>query len=387
MSTSKIFITGKAKDNTPEILVYGYIGGEDVCSGDFIKELRSLEKTSAKINIRINSGGGSVFEGIAIFNAILNSKAEVTTYVDGLAASMATIIALAGKKVYMSKIARFMTHKPSGMSSGNGDQMRKDAQLVDSLELTMAGIYAAKTGKTPEECKTLFMGEGDKWFTAQQALAEGLIDGIYDAPAINAVIEGTGEHGVWDFYNKHRFAAVFTSSKFNNQDMKIENLSAASLAALNITGDITDVSAFDTAIAALKAKADQADVFKAEKETAEAALATLKADSVKADLTAQLEKAIAEKRITVEQKNLFATQYADKPEDLKELLAVMPPFKSVVTPTTELGDATKAELAALMAKSGKELWTSGGLARLKELSAEGYKVKYKEAFDDEPDTE
>src|SRR5690606_29663375 len=119
------------------------------------------------------------------------------------------------------------------------------------------------------------------------------------------------------------------------------------------------------------------------KEQAVAALATLKADNVKNDVKAKLDKAIDEKRITVAQKSVFEKQYADKPEELAELLATMQPFESKVTPQTATAGAT-AELTALMAKSGTELWKEGKLPRLKELDKQAWKAKYKEAFDEEP---
>lgn len=97
--------------------MYGYIGLEEITSNAFVKELKSLEKIASKINLRINSGGGNIFEGITMFNAIRNSKAEIRAYVDGLAASMATVLALAPQKVYMSKAAMFMTHRANGFCS------------------------------------------------------------------------------------------------------------------------------------------------------------------------------------------------------------------------------------------------------------------------------
>lgn len=373
---SKIFITGKAKDNTPEILVYGYIGGEDVCSGDFVKELRNLEKTANKINVRINSGGGSVFEGIAIFNALINSRAEINTYIDGIAASMGSIIALAGKKVYMSKIARFMTHKPSGVSVGSGDDMRNNGKLLDALENTMAGIYAAKTGKSAEECKAAYMGKDDKWFSADEALSEKLVDGIYDAPAINATNDSMDEKTMWAFYNEHRFAAVFTQQN-SKENMELK-LSAASLAALNITAATTDATVIDNAIAQLKAKADQADADKAAKEKAENDLATFKANAEAAEATALLDAAVKDKKMTVEMKNAFATQFKGNLEGLKAIVATLKPYESKVPAKGEGAD--NEELVKLNAKTYSQLDKAGELPRLKELDIELFKAKFKEHY-------
>ncbi|MEQ1678662.1 MAG: head maturation protease, ClpP-related, partial [Chitinophagaceae bacterium] len=350
---------------------------------DFVKELRALEKQYANIDVRINSGGGDVFDGFAIYNALRQSPSVINTYDDGIAGSMGSIIFQAGQKRYISKIGQVMTHKPSAGGYGNSDEMRKKADLLDSVEDMMCSIYVASTGKTKDECKTKFLNGKDNWFNADQAITENLADEKYDAdPIALPASAAMNEEETWKGYNTLRFAAVFTQSQKQHENMELK-LSAASLAALNITAAVTDPTAIDSAIAALKVKADSADALMVEKTTAETALADLKALHVKESVTGQLDKAIAEKRITVEQKNLFATQYADKPDDLKALLAVMKPFESVVTKVATAADGT--ELASLMAKSGEDLFkTDGALERLKALDAGAYAVKYKEYFGSEP---
>lgn len=179
-----IMVVNAAPENkTAEILLYGYIGGDDVVALDFVRELRALEKTCDLINIRINSVGGSIFDGFAIFNAIRAAKCNVDTYIDGIAASMASVIALAGRKCYMSKVARYMSHRASGGCFGNADELRTNAELLEGLESDISNIYAARTGLTPEEAKAKYLPVGkDRWITAQEALSEKIIDGIYDAP-------------------------------------------------------------------------------------------------------------------------------------------------------------------------------------------------------------
>lgn len=382
---NKLFIIGKANDNTPEILVYGVIGSDENNSTDFVKTLKELEKKNRKINIRINSEGGSVLQGLAMYTAIMNSTAEINTYIDGFAGSMAADLSMAGKKVFMSKYARLMTHGASSSGGGNADALRSQAALLDSLDKTRCVIYANRTGKSPEQCMTDYVSrKEDKWFTAEEALAEKLVDEVYDSEPINipATAKGTD---LWSIYNTEKFAAIFNQSQTQTDNMKIE-ISAASKAALGIAGEVADFTALDNAIAQLKAKADAADTFKAEKDEAVTALATLKADNVKNDVKAKLDKAIDEKRITVAQKSVFEKQYADKPEELAELLATMQPFESKVTTQTATAGAT-AELTALMAKSGSELWKEGKLPRVKELDKQAWKAKYKEAFGEEPEEE
>ena len=101
------------------ILLYGDIGEYDdnVRSGDIARELLEAEALTGKVDVRINSNGGEVYSGIAIFNALKNSKADITIYVDGIAASMASVIALCGKPVQMSRYARLMLHSVHEMIS------------------------------------------------------------------------------------------------------------------------------------------------------------------------------------------------------------------------------------------------------------------------------
>lgn len=175
-------INKATKTEAAEILLYGYIGGDEVVAKDFVRELRELEKEYSLINVRINSGGGSIYEGFTIFNAIRNAKVPVDTYVDGLAASMGTVIAAAGRKRYMSKIARQMTHRASGFAFGNADDLRGCADMMEGLEEEIAGIYAECTGLTAAECLAKYIKTGsDRWVTAKQALEEKLIHGIYDS--------------------------------------------------------------------------------------------------------------------------------------------------------------------------------------------------------------
>lgn len=198
---------------TSEIILYGTISPEDVNAGNFISELRQIENKYSTINIRINSVGGSVFDGLAIYNALRQSNAHIETYIDGLAASMASIICLAGKKCNISKSARIMTHLPTVSSVGNSEDLKQSVLLLDGIEKTMLTIYSEKTGKSIDECKHLFMNGRDNWFNAQEAISVKLADNIYDLPGIVSPLETNDANSVYDFYSKQKFAAVFTNSQ------------------------------------------------------------------------------------------------------------------------------------------------------------------------------
>lgn len=175
-------------NETACILLYGDIGrsDDDIRSGDIVRELLEMESTYKKVDVRINSMGGEVYAGIAIFNAFRNSKANVTFYIDGIAASIASVIAACGKPVYMSRFARLMVHSVSGGCYGNKEEIQRCVKEIESLEDTLADIYAGRCKKTKDEIKQMFFDGGEHWFTADEALAMGLIDGIYDTDPVPA---------------------------------------------------------------------------------------------------------------------------------------------------------------------------------------------------------
>jgi len=194
----KKFFNITASGDTATIFLYGYIGEywEGVSSGQIVRELKEAEAKYEKIEVRINSNGGEVFAGIAIFNAFRNSKANIQIFVDGIAASMASVIALCGKPVQMSKYARLMLHSASGGSFGTKDDLKETIKLIESLENTLSEMYAEKTGKTTEEIKSAYFDGKDHWLTADEAMTLGFIDGIYDADPIpeNSTTEQIYQH-------------------------------------------------------------------------------------------------------------------------------------------------------------------------------------------------
>ena len=166
-----------------EMVLYGIIGPYDrIDDKAFIRDFAALAATSKTINLRLNSGGGSVFSGIPIYNAIKSSKVPVTITVEGMAASMASILLQAAgpglRKMY--KNARVMVHKPSGGAAGSATKMRQTADMLDSLEATLADIYVENTGQSETTVQGWLVEGVDRWFTAAEAKAAGLIDEIVD---------------------------------------------------------------------------------------------------------------------------------------------------------------------------------------------------------------
>ncbi len=132
---------------------------------DFLNQLDGV----TKINVHINSGGGSVFGGIAIYNILKRYNAEITVYVEGLAASIASVIAMAGDRIIIPKNAQMMIHKPSSIAWGNADDMRKEADILDGCQKVILNTYMqhTKEGVTPEQINALIDAEtwknGEEW--------------------------------------------------------------------------------------------------------------------------------------------------------------------------------------------------------------------------------
>ena len=141
---------------------------EDKAPSDVKEFLDQLENVS-KINVHINSGGGSVFGGIAIHNMLKRFDAEITVYVEGIAASIASVIAMAGDRIIIPANAQMMIHKPMSVAWGNADEMRKEADVLDGCQKVILSCYMehAKDGITEEEINDLINAEtwmsGDGW--------------------------------------------------------------------------------------------------------------------------------------------------------------------------------------------------------------------------------
>ena len=201
------------------ILLYGDIGDYDkVRSGDVVRELMEMEALYQKIDARINSNGGDVYSGIAIFNAFRNSKSDITLYVDGIAASIASAIALCGKPVFMSRFSRLMLHSIQGGAYGNKKELAEVINQIDSLESTLAEMLAARCKKSVEEIKAAYFDGSDHWLTAQQALDAGLIDGIYDME--ETVPEDSTPDQIYTIFNNRLQSQSQNDNQMNLDDLR-----------------------------------------------------------------------------------------------------------------------------------------------------------------------
>lgn len=176
-------IENNAGTGAASVHIYDEIGYFGVTAQDFVRDLQAID--ADRLELHISSPGGDVFDGIAIMNALKQHKAEVTVVVDSLAASIASVIAMAGDRVLMAKNATLMIHEASGLSIGNADDMRQMADLLDKVSANIASIYADRAGGDAEEWRTRMRAE--TWYSAEEAVKAGLADELLgaDKPAEN----------------------------------------------------------------------------------------------------------------------------------------------------------------------------------------------------------
>lgn len=176
---------------TAEVFIFGDIGenwfGESVAASEFVKEFSQIP--ADYITVRISSYGGSVSDGIAIYNAIKRHDAHITVTIESVAASIASLIAMAGDSIEMPDNTLLMVHAPWGGASGNAAQLREYADFLDTWAEAMAASYASKTGRPVDEMRGLLTDGVDHWYTAQQALDAGFIDVITTSVPVAAALD------------------------------------------------------------------------------------------------------------------------------------------------------------------------------------------------------
>lgn len=169
----------KAKGNSEaEILIYedvgeGWFGG--VTAKQFAEDLKALGKVDT-INLRINSAGGDVFDGLSIYRRLVDHPAKVITHIDGLAASIASVIAMAGNEIRISESGFLMIHNAWGVAIGTSDEMMTMAGLLETTTSAIADVYTARTKNKRDAVKGWM--DQETWFTGADAVKEGFADSV-----------------------------------------------------------------------------------------------------------------------------------------------------------------------------------------------------------------
>ncbi|NLO50867.1 MAG: Clp protease ClpP [Bacteroidales bacterium] len=360
--------------DTCKVLLYGIISSysEDVNSRGFVNEFAEAESRYRNINVHINSNGGEVFEGIAIFNCIRNSQANVTIYIDGVAASMAAIIALCGKPVKMNRYAMLMLHRASGGGYGNATEMAKAAADLEKVENILAAILADGMKLSNDEVKARYMDGQDHWLTADEALKAGIINEIYDGVKVQVPT-----------LLDNRSKAAVIMNRYNNllTENKMKNL-FKKLGLKNEANEDEAVQAVESMQDAVDTEKSRADALEAENKALKQKVASFEQAEKQAHAAAienMLAQAVGTGRIKPEHKDAYKAILEKDFDNSKTIIESLPVMRRMVN---EISDP---------AADQRKDWTFGDFQRkapkvltaMKVDDPERFKALYKQEFKNE----
>ena len=293
----------QTEDGEAEVSIYDEIGFGGVTAKSFLAELKKL--SGQRVHLRINSVGGSVVEGAAIYNALRRHKGGLVVHIDALAASMASVIAMAGDETLIADNALVMIHNPWGMTMGDADELRKEADILDKLKATLVNAYVRKTGMEAEQVAQMM--DDETWLDATEAVALGFADAIEDG--IEAAASITPEAARARFDTFQNSMARKTTKTIKAEEAAPAEVVAEPIVEAPVADEAVDTSSEDTMNAELQAKVDALQADLDAKNSAEAAQAQASEDIAK-----ELETLKAEvERLTAES--------ASKDEEITALLA------------------------------------------------------------------
>ena len=362
---NKMFKNQIVQDGRVSVLLYGEIGDGEKCDSEsVVAELMELAAAYSSIDVHINSKGGDVFAGIAIYNALRTVQADVTIYVDGIAASIAGVIALCGRPLYMNKYARLMLHRVSGGAYGNADELIRVADMCNDLEVSLAEIIAKRCGKETGEILSMFFDGTDHYLTAEQAMDMKLCDGIVDM----VVPESVSLASVDDIYNfTNRLAEEPAQNKINMaliDELKKRPTFANMASEADMLAHITTLESQAAKVPELTNKVNE--------------LNEKLASATKAANLEFLNKAVAEGRITKEQIPTFENLMLSDAENTRKVIDSMPIKRSV-----KVEDVLKGVPGGenkFLNRSFDEIDKANELAELKRDYPELYQKKFNEKF-------
>ena len=180
----------RADKHGHEIILYGDIGF-DITAKEFSDELKALGDVS-EITVRINSFGGDVFDGVAIYSRLIDSGAKIVVFIDGIAAAAASVIAMAGNEIHIGEAAFIMIHDARTLTKGEAADLRKTADRLDAVNEQMAGIYQRRTGLEMAKIREMMADETE--FNAEQAVEFGFATDIFEAERLAAHYDPERHH-------------------------------------------------------------------------------------------------------------------------------------------------------------------------------------------------
>jgi ATP-dependent protease ClpP protease subunit len=208
MSQTWYAISEAIDDDSAEVSIYDEIGGWGVSAKQFLSDISKL--SGKHLHLRINSPGGSVVEGTAIFNALRRHKGGVTVHIDALAASMASVIAMSGAPVLIADNALLMIHNPWTLAMGDAEELRKTADILDKLKASIRNAYTRKTGL--EEDRVTELMDAETWLDAVDCVALGFADAIEEGVPAAAKITPAEIKARFDTWTKSMDNAPISDS-------------------------------------------------------------------------------------------------------------------------------------------------------------------------------
>tara|TARA_R100000654_G_scaffold2638_1_gene9714 strand:+ start:958 stop:1989 length:1032 start_codon:yes stop_codon:yes gene_type:complete len=200
-------IQGKATDAVAEVYIFDEIGSYGITAQDFISEMKEYKDTP--VNLRINCLGGDVFDGMAMYNIIKKREAKTTSYIEGIAASMGSVIALAADEVIMAENSLFMIHNAWGGAMGEAEDMRKTASVLEKISGEIASIYKRKTRLSLDRIQDMM--DEETWLNAEEAFELGFVDTISDSIKVAAK------------YDVSKFKNITTEQIHNKLNINVNN--------------------------------------------------------------------------------------------------------------------------------------------------------------------
>ena len=196
-----------------DVYIFDEIGMGGVNAQGFIEEIKSFK--DSPMNLHINCVGGDVFDGMAIFNIIKKRTAKTTVYIEGIAASMGSVIALAADSVVMAENSLFMIHNAWGGAMGEAKEMKKTAKLLDKISGEIANIYVKKTNLPYDKVKEMM--DEETWLNAEEALELGFIDSISDAIKVAAKYDVSKFKNITNKEIKNKLSINIKSKKMTDE--------------------------------------------------------------------------------------------------------------------------------------------------------------------------
>jgi len=243
-------IQNKAGGETADIYIFDEIGTYGVTAQEFINDIKDLKGTS--INLRINSLGGDVFDGMAMYNVIKRREAKTTVYIEGIAASIATIIALGADEVVMAENSLFMIHNAWGGTMGEAKDMRKTADTLDKISGELTDIYRKKTGLSYEALQEMM--DEETWLNAEEAYELGFVDVISDSIKVAAKYDVSKFKNITEEEIQNKLNINIKNRKMTNElkewfNNKVEEIVTAVKGDVKVSEDVVEETTINVTLA------------------------------------------------------------------------------------------------------------------------------------------